>query len=80
MYVLTINKDYTFTENQQWLDNDTFSVIAKCDGEEYCVDYDAPCIPRDKEEQIDWEEPSRIWRLSDGVVVYSAKKRKEIKT
>lgn len=73
MYVLTINRDYAFTDAQQWLDNDTFSVIAKCDGEEYCIDYDAPYIQQGEEEQIDWEEPSRIWRLSDGAVVYSVK-------
>lgn len=79
MYVLTKDRDYTFTDNQQWLDNNTYSVIAICDGEEYCVDYDVPSIPQGEEFQIDWEEPSRIWHLSDGAVVYS-ENGKEIKS
>lgn len=73
MYALTVNhKDYIFTDNQQWQDNETFSVIAICDDEEYCIDYDVPDIPAGEEDRIDWETPSLISRLSDGAIVYTA--------
>lgn len=73
MYTLIVNNhNYAFADNQQWIDNDTFCVIAICDGEEYCIDYDAPDIPAGEENRIDWESPSLISRLSDGFMVYVA--------
>ncbi|WP_368269486.1 hypothetical protein [Enterocloster clostridioformis] len=72
MYNLTINnQNYVFTNNQQWLDNDTFSVIAICGDKEYCIDYDAPNAPEGEEENTDWEAPTLISRMSDGATIYA---------
>ena len=71
MYSIMVNnKIYIFTNDQQWQDNETFSVIAICDNDEYCVDYYVPDISEGEEDCIDWESPSLISRLSDGEVMY----------
>ncbi len=73
MYKLTINnQSYIFTDNQQWLDNNTFCVIATCNGDEYCISYDVPTVPAGEENSIDWEMPSTIEWLSDGAIIYAA--------
>ena len=69
MYAIKLGgKEYVFTDRQQWLDNETFCVIATCDSTEYQIEYDAPDI--DEPENIDWENPYLIERLSDGEVAY----------
>lgn len=71
------DREYTFTDSQQWLDNDTYCVMARHDGEEYCLSYDAPDVDSDElddlgidsAEFIDWEAPALINRVMDGAAV-----------
>lgn len=55
-----------FTEDQQWLDNDTFCVDADDDqGNKYMVYYDGSNIEVGEEDLIDWESPKYVF-TADG--------------
>lgn len=65
--ILFAGLELVFTDNQQWADNDTFTVVSKSNDEEYWIDYDAREIQ--DQELIDWEDPEFIWK-ADGQLVY----------